>query len=199
MADAQPRRRRIDRVTDPALIDGLEQRSVPQLRSLRDECRAEEAQLSYTRRLLQGRIDIARAEMSRRAGEEGAGSILDELPSILADEPGERAVARDAPIHIPQIHGGNRRGDRAIEDAALGRLPDLSDEELTSLLERLTDDERWISEIRRTVLRHLDALQAELVRRYRDGQLPVDELLGAEEQPGGAPADDGAGREGGAT
>ncbi len=40
--------------------------SLPELRTLRREAQRDEADLSYLRRLLQGRIDILRAELARR-------------------------------------------------------------------------------------------------------------------------------------
>lgn len=46
-------------------LDGLR---LPALRDLRRSAQQEEADLSYLRRLLQGRIDILRAELNRRAG-----------------------------------------------------------------------------------------------------------------------------------
>jgi hypothetical protein len=42
--------------------------SLPELRTLRREAQRDEADLSYVRRLLQGRIDILRAELTRRGG-----------------------------------------------------------------------------------------------------------------------------------
>ncbi|WP_374064245.1 RsiG family protein [Streptomyces himalayensis] len=41
---------------------------LPELRALRREAQQHEADLSYVRRLLQGRIDILRAELARRGG-----------------------------------------------------------------------------------------------------------------------------------
>ena len=40
---------------------------LPELRTLRRDAQRDEADLSYVRRLLQGRIDILRAELGRRA------------------------------------------------------------------------------------------------------------------------------------
>lgn len=41
---------------------------LPELRTLRRDAQRDEADLSYVRRLLQGRIDILRAELARRGG-----------------------------------------------------------------------------------------------------------------------------------
>jgi hypothetical protein len=48
--------------------------SLPELRSLRRRAQQDEADLSYVRRLLQGRIDILRAELERRGSGAGSGS-----------------------------------------------------------------------------------------------------------------------------
>ncbi|MGW0824900.1 RsiG family protein [Streptomyces sp. NPDC002845] len=44
---------------------------LPELRALRRDAQRDEADLSYVRRLLQGRIDILRAELARRGGPAG--------------------------------------------------------------------------------------------------------------------------------
>ena len=59
--------RRIDRVLDPGFTEEVERLGLPELRARREEAEAEEADVSYLRRLLQGRLDILR-------GSTGAGS-----------------------------------------------------------------------------------------------------------------------------
>jgi hypothetical protein len=163
-------RRRIDRITDPAFLEGLDRREVSDLRAMRDDCREEESRLSYNRRLLQGRLDIVRAEQRRReSGEEG--DLMDLLPSILADDSRTRSqrAAQTVPVWAPTEDPGRRTDEQMLADASLGQVPDLPDEELAALAERVAEEERQVSERRGVVLRSLDALQAELVRRYRDG------------------------------
>ena len=58
--------RRIDRVLDPGFTEGVERLPLPELRARREEAEAEEADVSYLRRLLQGRLNILRAELVRR-------------------------------------------------------------------------------------------------------------------------------------
>jgi hypothetical protein len=52
---------------------------------LRRRAEQEEVNLSYTRRLLQGRLDIVRRELQRRAEHDGR-SLVDLLPEILAEK-----------------------------------------------------------------------------------------------------------------
>lgn len=177
MEGGERKRRRIDRVTAPDLLDALTERSPEEIRALRDDCRLEEARLSYTRRLLQGRLDIARAEAVRRGGE-GEGDLIASLAAILADDPSPRASGpRAAPVYAPTDEGGRRRDDSLVDDSTLGRLPDLDDDELARVIQRIEADEREVSGLRRNVLGNLDALQAELVRRYREGRVGVDDIV----------------------
>src|SRR6058998_1617416 len=60
--------------------------SLPELRTLRRDAQRDEADLSYVRRLLQGRIDILRAELLRRSPT-GAASVVERLSEILTDAP----------------------------------------------------------------------------------------------------------------
>ncbi|CAM5392245.1 ABC transporter substrate-binding protein [Streptomyces tanashiensis] len=50
---------------------------LPELRALRRDAQSDEADLSYVRRMLQGRIDILRAELARRTDPEAP--VLDRL------------------------------------------------------------------------------------------------------------------------
>src|SRR3954453_18838886 len=60
-------KRRIDKVLASNYLEGLERLPLDEVRSLRDDAGQEETDLSYLRRLLQGRIDIATPELARRS------------------------------------------------------------------------------------------------------------------------------------
>ena len=175
-------RRRSDRVVQPDLVSDLEHRPLDEVRSLRDDCRAEEARLSYVRRLLQGRLDILRAEATRRS--EGTElDVTEWLPRVLADSgaPSGALDARSSPFYEehPLDGAGRRAFDEVFADGSLAALPRMQDEELHEVVERLAGQERSVSDVRRVVLRHLDALQAELMRRYRSGEIGVDAVVAA--------------------
>lgn len=176
---AQRGRRRIDRVVAPDFLDDLDERPTDVVRAMRDDCREEEERLSYARRLLQGRIDVARAEQARRAGG-SAGGLIEALPSILADQTSTRrgrSQARPSPLYVPAV-GHSRRADDAETD--LAQVPDLDDAALEELLQRMISDERALSDLRRRVHDHLDRLQDEIVARLRDGRIDAADLV-----PGG--------------
>lgn len=178
MTEQRPFRRRIDRVTSDDYLDDLAEKSAAQVRAMRDECREEEARLSYARRLLHGQLDIARAELQRR-GTTGTSSLVGALSEILSDRvESSRRSAANTDVWVPTGPMGRRRGDRVLDEVPLGRMPDLSDEELTEAVTRLAEEERTISRMRRTVMDHLDRLQQELISRYRDGGASVDEVVG---------------------
>jgi hypothetical protein len=170
MTSATHSRRRIDRVTDPDFLAGLGGRGVQELREMRDDCREEEAHLSFARKILQARLDIIRTVVARRGEGWNAEDLLEGLPEILADvaQPTTLGQTHVAPVTEPRgtTTGGRRTADWLILDASLGRVPDLDDEQLLELVDRLSAEERRVSDLRRVVLDHLDALQAELVRRY---------------------------------
>ena len=86
--------RRIDRVLDPGFVAGVGELDLATLRSRREEAEAEEADISFLRRLLQGRLDILRAELVRRSagGEQDVAGLLAGLPVVAAADP----VARPA-------------------------------------------------------------------------------------------------------
>ncbi len=171
------RRRRIDRVSDPDLLADIADAPEADVRALRDECREEEARLSYARRVLQGQLDIARSEQRRRSGHDDESSLLADLPRILADEPSATTrQARTVTFYAPQ-EGGRRTDDSLLELPSLGRLPDMSDDELADLISRLEAEEAQVSESRHRVLANLDGLQTELVHRYRDGGVSLDEVM----------------------
>ncbi|HYU58177.1 MAG TPA: aerial mycelium formation protein, partial [Actinomycetota bacterium] len=120
--------RRIDRVMDPMFLDGLGDARIEELRRRRDECRAEIEYLSYLRRLLQGRLDILRAERGQR--ESGAaGSLVDRLPEILSG--GGATGSRGAFVHVvlpdEEMALARRHVERLVSDAGLSDLPALSD------------------------------------------------------------------------
>ena len=54
----------------------------------------------------------------------------------------------------------------------------MADDELRQVTDALAEFERQVSGRRRAMFDRIDALQAEIVRRYRSGEANVDSLLG---------------------
>jgi len=177
-------RRRIDRVLAPDFLDGIEELDLSEVRERRVEADQEEVDLSYARRLLQGRIDIMRHEQRRRAeggpatpppGSRGDQAIVDALTRILTDD---RPAARGAGRHLvatPSRVGEHRReAERAVSDVGGSDLAGMDDGELGAAVDRLVDIEARVSRSRRQVQAVVDTLTAHIARRYNVDNLSVE-------------------------
>jgi hypothetical protein len=178
--DAPSGHRRIDRVLSEGYLDGLAGLPLSEVRELRDQAEQEEADLSYLRRMLQGRVDIINAELARRRGDAG-GSIIEQLPRILADERSPaRGLGRHTVIEPSRVDEHRRLVERLVGDSDLSALAGRTAEQLEETLERFGDQERQISEQRHAVQIVMDAAAHEITRRYRDGEADVSALLPSE-------------------
>jgi hypothetical protein len=165
-----PHNRRIDKIRDPAFVVGLDALSLEDIRARRDDCLAEREQLSLLRRMLQGRAEILKAEVERRAGGD-AGPIVDRLSEILADD--DKAVtSRGEAVRVSlpdeEMLLARRKTERLASDVALSDPGALTDEELAAAIDALVAEEEGVSEARREVFTALDLVQDELKRRYKD-------------------------------
>ncbi|HEX7107234.1 MAG TPA: aerial mycelium formation protein [Acidothermaceae bacterium] len=174
--------RRIDRVLSEGYLDGITALPLAEVRDLRNEAEQEEADLSYVRRLLQGRVDIIRAELARRRGELGeSGSIIDQLPNILADDRAPaRGLGRHTVIEPSRVDEHRRLVERLVADSDLSALAGRTADQLEETLVRFGEHEKEISEQRRKVQAVMDACAAEITRRYREGEADVSALLPSE-------------------
>ncbi|MGW0712853.1 RsiG family protein [Streptomyces sp. NPDC002643] len=179
---------------DPTGTYDLSRLRLPELRALRREAQRDEADLSYVRRLLQGRIDILRAELARRggtadaSGADGPGSarsasgetsaLVDRLSEILTDAPArQRSSARHVTVGTPHGEEYRRLAAEMLAEVELSDLQARTDDELTAGLARLVQYEQQISSRRQGLQRTTDDCNAEIARRYRDGEAQVDDLL----------------------
>lgn len=180
--------RRIDRVLAEGYTGSINDVALAELREIREEAEQEEADLSYLRRLLQGRIDILGAEIERRrrraAGDPDAGSLLTDLPQILADNPrpGARGMGRHSATEPSRVSDHRRRVEQLAGDVSLSDVTVRTEAELGAALDQLRAAESEVSDVRRKVHDVLDACAAEITRRYRDGEADVSALL-AEQPP----------------
>lgn len=167
---------------EPDFIADIEGIPLDELRRRRSICDELDAELSYYRRLLHGRMDLLSFEMRRRRGEETR-SLIEALPDILSDPNGEEGpshflVPKNLPVDPPDVPSEGRRPiDRVLADDFLTHLPTIEDEELESIQVMLTDAERKVSGDRRAVYEVLETLTGEVARRYRDGLASVTELF----------------------
>ncbi|MEU8348091.1 MULTISPECIES: ABC transporter substrate-binding protein [Streptomyces] len=161
--------------------------SLPELRLLRRDAQREEADLSYVRRLLQGRIDILRDELNRRAAAPGRPvperlelRRLDvgRLSAILADAPSRvRSSARHVTLGTPYGEEYRQLAEEMLSEVGLSDLEARTDTELHTGLGRLIRYEQQVSVRRQATQRTADDCSAEIARRYREGEAQVDDLL----------------------
>lgn len=159
--------RRLDRITDPSYLDGLADRSDDELHAMKAEASEVETEVSYVRRLAQGRIDVVEAHRSTAAGGGGLDSLIAQLPEILArDLRAPQAQARLVTNLAPDPKIDFTRGlERLIGDDSLVRLPEMSDEEHAELVEELRALEHDMSTRRKRLHEVIDAIDLEIGRR----------------------------------
>lgn len=163
---------------------------LPELRGLRRDAQRDEADLSYVRRLLQGRIDILRAEVGRRTGSRegrddghgplvaGEGSVVARLSEILTDGPARhRSSARHVTVGTPYSEEYRLLAAEMLSEVELSDLEARTDLELSTAMGRLVRYEQQVSRRRQQLQRTADDCSAEIARRYREGEAQVDDLL----------------------
>lgn len=146
------------------------------LRALRAQLQNEDDAVSYVRRLAQARLDFVRAEMRNRA--EGSDrDITDEIPNVIGSHLTGGPSRPPRPVDDYSGHPLAVELEVLCDDACSTDLPAMSHEELASYASHLHDFEQLRSNQRRDLFARIDALSAELVRRYRDGDANVEGLL----------------------
>src|SRR3954451_5237376 len=175
-------RRRIDRVLAPGYVDGVETLDLEELRVRRADADQEEVDLSYARRLLQGRLDILRAEQAGRRGDgpaafeqRSAAEIVPALSRILGDEQRQtRGLGRHVSGATPSRVGEHRReAERAVADVGGSDLGAMTDVQLAEAIAKLADIESRVSRSRRQVQSVVDLLTEEIARRDQTREVGV--------------------------
>ncbi len=172
----------LDRILAGTYLEGIESRSLADVRAMRTECQEAEVALSYLRRLVQGRLDIVHAYLEHPGSDQppDLSTLVEELPGILSAGPGRPP----GPGHLPQLltpdteeSGLTTELDGVLGADQIASLADLGPAELTDLAARLEAIEGRVSSDRRALHERIDTLQAELVDRHKTGRATVDGLL----------------------
>lgn len=160
--------------SDPTLLP------LDELRALRSSLQHDDDAVSYVRRLAQARLDLIDAELRRRDRSADPSVITSELPVILSTHltggparpprPAEDASDHPLAIALEELWGDGGGSD----------LPSLTEDELVALRSQLRIFERERSTERQALFARIDALSAELVRRYREGEADIEGLLADE-------------------
>ncbi|MCU1376537.1 MAG: hypothetical protein JWO68_3823 [Actinomycetia bacterium] len=171
----------LDRVLADDYVGDVTALPMEDLRAKRTECQAMEVGLSYQRRMAQGRLDIVAAEQRRRA--EGGPApdpddLVRNLAATLADRQRPPGNGRLPQLMAPEAtEVDTDELDAIAGPGTLVRLAEVSDADLAALVEGVSAYEHDVSGRRRSLHERIDALQAEITRRYRTGEASVETLL----------------------
>lgn len=167
-------RRLVERIVEPSFLEALEDKPMDELRRMREEVREAENELSFERRLCQGRIDILSAELESRTGN-ARSDLVDRLPEILGAEAiphtDAKLPSRAPDFSIPRnadVH--RRRVEEIVGEQTLARLSQIDVDEIKQIIGSLGEHEKSVSSRRRAIHGVMDAIQAEIVRRYTSGE-----------------------------
>jgi hypothetical protein len=177
----------LQRLLADDLLNDFSTRPMDRLRSIRTELTEAEGDVSFARRLAQGRMDIVGYEVERRSGvtdataaDRGPTALLFDMPDILTDAgPGSRGggrqvqVAEPGPVALALVE----TLDRIAAPSQLSGIASVEAAGLGDLFEGLREFEVELSTIRRSLHDRIDSIQDEIARRYRDGEASVDALL----------------------
>lgn len=156
----------------------LAPRSLADLRSVRTQYEEIENGLSYSRRIIQGRLDTIAVELDRRSEGAADNDVLSRLPDALAAHTRGPGLPRHAGELEPPEWSDQITGelDEILTPMSLSRLTELDESELRRAAANIAKLEREVSEFRREIHRRIDRLQEELISRYQSGAT-VDDLL----------------------
>lgn len=159
-----------NRSMDPASLD------LSDLRAEREALRKDEDAVSFVRRLAQGRVDLVAAVRNGRRGGEAV-TAADIVKSGVGPAPSTGSVRPPRDTDVAGDHPLLAEFDALCDRMGFDDMSELDDDALDALEAELRAFEAAQSEIRRRLFDRIDALTAELVRRYRDGGASVDALL----------------------
>ena len=172
----------LEALLDPGYLGDLSTRPMDEVRSMRAACQEVETGLSLLRRLVQGRLDIVGVELQRRADGGDPGDLPDliaRLPEVLSDRTHAPGVGRLPQMMTPGELPADLESEleSIVSAGHLADLPSVDDAALRTMADQLAAFEEKVSGHRSALFERIDALQAEITRRYKTGEASVDSLL----------------------
>lgn len=150
--------------------------SLVDLRARRSDLQAADDAVSYVRRLVQARLDMVLEEKKRRLSGSHL-NLAEDLPAVLGRQLTGGPARPPRPTEDSSGHPLAQQLDELCSELGADHIADLSDDELERVEVGLSEYEHARSQERQELFTRLDALSAELVCRYRDGEASVDGLL----------------------
>jgi hypothetical protein len=173
----------LDRLFAPDYLDDMNGRSLDEVRAMRAECQDVEEVVSYLRRVVQGRLDVVHSFLDHHETGQSVGdldSVVEDLSAIIGSGPARPPGYGRLPSQMsPDMERVDltQEIDEVLDADGIGKLPTMSEGELRGLAERLTVIEQRISDQRKMLHERIDALQAQIVSRYKTGEATVDGLM----------------------
>jgi molybdopterin converting factor small subunit len=156
----------------------LSELTLDDLRTKRATLQTEEDAVSFVRRLVQGRLDIARDEVRRRStGLAPDADVTGGITRVFAAERGTGSNRPPRDTDVVVDHPLLIELERLCDSVGFGGLRDLNDDELNNVTTRLAEFEQRVSARRKDLFAEIDVLSGELVRRYRNSTSDIDSLL----------------------
>jgi hypothetical protein len=147
--------------------------TLDELRALRTTLQKQDDVVSYARRVAQARLDLVKSEMERRVDQ---ASVAEEMKGVLSQHLTGGPPRPPRPAEDLSDNELSAELDALCSEHGFGRLDELDESTLSKLGDAIAEFEQRVSQDRRARFERLDALSAELVRRYRDGEASVDSL-----------------------
>ena len=151
-------------VTDESFVERLRLEPLAGLRALRQTLREEERQVSYWRRLVQGRLDLAQAAL---AGDQPSVEKLTATASGQRSDSARNGAPRRSPSFARFVSGIPDRRLASLAAAWDTPIPWDDPRRLRRVEGTLVEIEAELSRRRRDLHERIDACTAELVNRYR--------------------------------
>lgn len=141
--------------------------TLEELRARRARLQDEDDIVSYARRIAQARLDLVRNVVTA--------DDSDELTRVLSQQLIGGAPRPPRPVEIdPSDSPLMAELDRICAEGGFSRLADLDEADRAALAGQIEAFEARVSADRRARFSELDALNAELVRRYRSGEATIE-------------------------
>lgn len=171
---------RVDTILDEKYVENLSALSFPELRERRNNAIREEAELSYVRRLIHGRVDLLESKIIKKDYDTQSEILSDEelvtkVTHILLDA--GNPIYKNSPRHMGyQICDSDNceQAERTLFDIRF--LKEEDEEELKLYIIELKEWERNVSAKRTKLHAVIDVLTLELSNRYKSGILDWDQI-----------------------